>query len=107
LQLELKRQRTSKHSLGPPPKCVRCGATETPEWRSSEQYANLHSSSDRLRSFAISGPRTLCNACGIRERKQRLKDETQLGNLPRSMAPDHGADAGQVQSRMDVRFLLN
>lgn len=23
---------------GPPPKCVRCGATETPEWRSSEMY---------------------------------------------------------------------
>lgn len=41
-----KRGNSSDKKNGPPPTCLGCGATETPEWRRGPM-----------------GPRTLCNAC--------------------------------------------
>ncbi|XP_078442870.1 uncharacterized protein LOC144712455 [Wolffia australiana] len=41
----------------PPDRCARCGARHSPMWRSGP-----------------AGPRTLCNACGIRYRKAKRKE---------------------------------
>ncbi|EIW66545.1 hypothetical protein TREMEDRAFT_57734 [Tremella mesenterica DSM 1558] len=50
------------------PKCLGCGATETPEWRRGPM-----------------GPRTLCNACGLvhmklQRKKRKLEEKAAGGN---------------------------
>ncbi|KAL6501092.1 hypothetical protein OROHE_025289 [Orobanche hederae] len=46
------------HQNGPVRKCVHCGITKTPQWRSGPI-----------------GPKTLCNACGVRHKSGRLFPE--------------------------------
>ncbi|EAY73905.1 hypothetical protein OsI_01791 [Oryza sativa Indica Group] len=61
--------------------CVECRATTTPMWRSGP-----------------TGPRSLCNACGIRYRKKRRQD---LGlDLNQPQKQEHGEDP--YDQRADV-----
>ncbi|KAH7929684.1 hypothetical protein BV22DRAFT_117494 [Leucogyrophana mollusca] len=53
--------------------CVTCGRTDSPEWRKGPQ-----------------GPKTLCNACGLRWAKQvrtKIEEEQGGGELPNIPAP--------------------
>lgn len=67
-------RRRGKKRKKPPTICLECGVGETPEWRRGPQ-----------------GPRTLCNACGLRyakrkKRKQQLLEKEVLDRL--SVSPD-------------------
>jgi len=62
-------RRRGKKRKKPPTICLECGVGETPEWRRGPQ-----------------GPRTLCNACGLRyakrkKRKQQLLEKEVLDRL--------------------------
>jgi len=67
-------RRRGKKRKKPPTICLECGVGETPEWRRGPQ-----------------GPRTLCNACGLRfakrkKRKQQILEKDVLDRL--SISPD-------------------
>ena len=47
------------------PKCAHCGAGETPQWRAGPR-----------------GPKTLCNACGVRYKSGRLVPEYRPASSP-------------------------
>jgi len=62
-------RRRGKKRKKPPTICLECGVGETPEWRRGPQ-----------------GPRTLCNACGLRfakrkKRKQQMMEKDVLDRL--------------------------
>lgn len=60
-QLSVKSRKKSKHNLGHDLErhiCDECGAVESPEWRKGPK-----------------GPKTLCNACGLRWAKRTRKDD--------------------------------
>eukprot|EP01087_Luapelamoeba_hula_P022026 TRINITY_DN780_c0_g1_i1.p1 TRINITY_DN780_c0_g1~~TRINITY_DN780_c0_g1_i1.p1 ORF type:complete len:801 (-),score=148.76 TRINITY_DN780_c0_g1_i1:240-2642(-) len=54
-------RRRGKKRKKPPTLCLECGVAETPEWRRGPQ-----------------GPRTLCNACGLRYAKRKKRKQQQV-----------------------------
>ncbi|KAK4286443.1 hypothetical protein QN277_002998 [Acacia crassicarpa] len=58
LSSEVKMKKSSLRDSGAPTKCMHCEATKTPQWREGPM-----------------GPKTLCNACGVRYRSGRLFPE--------------------------------
>lgn len=54
-------RRRGKKRKKPPTICLECGVGETPEWRRGPQ-----------------GPRTLCNACGLRYAKRKKRKQQQI-----------------------------
>ncbi|KZT26621.1 hypothetical protein NEOLEDRAFT_1132163 [Neolentinus lepideus HHB14362 ss-1] len=66
-----RRKRLKKTHLGDQHVCVTCGRTDSPEWRKGPQ-----------------GPKTLCNACGLRWAKQQRKFDAD--------PVENGVDASQV-----------
>ncbi|KAJ0248975.1 GATA transcription factor 1 [Hirschfeldia incana] len=60
-----KRKMTSVAVAGMGRKCQHCGADKTPQWRAGP-----------------SGPKTLCNACGVRYKSGRLVPEYRPANSP-------------------------
>ncbi|TFK54670.1 hypothetical protein OE88DRAFT_1653099 [Heliocybe sulcata] len=67
-----RRKKLKKTHLGDQHVCVTCGRTDSPEWRKGPQ-----------------GPKTLCNACGLRWAKQQRKFDTDVG--------EGNADTSQAQ----------
>ncbi|WOL19547.1 GATA transcription factor 4-like [Canna indica] len=59
-------------------KCSACGETRTPLWRNGPN-----------------GPKSLCNACGIRYRKEAMKINTNLTLAP----PDHVVQFSSPQGK--------
>ncbi|CAN6349087.1 unnamed protein product [Urochloa humidicola] len=53
-----KNKKTNKAAAAAGKRCVHCGSSETPQWRGGP-----------------AGPRSLCNACGVRNRQGRLLPE--------------------------------
>ena len=55
--------------------CVTCGRTDSPEWRKVRYVTVMYP--DQFDYFCTlkgpSGPKTLCNACGLRWAKQMRK----------------------------------
>lgn len=75
-----RRKKLKKNHLGDQHVCVTCGRTDSPEWRKGPQ-----------------GPKTLCNACGLRWAKQQRKFDADLAE--NSGDPTLGVgSSGQVQS---------
>lgn len=62
---QYKRKMTSVAAAGMGRKCQHCGADKTPQWRAGP-----------------SGPKTLCNACGVRYKSGRLVPEYRPANSP-------------------------
>ncbi|CAH8329946.1 unnamed protein product [Eruca vesicaria subsp. sativa] len=60
-----KRKMTAVAAAGMGRKCQHCGADKTPQWRAGP-----------------SGPKTLCNACGVRYKSGRLVPEYRPANSP-------------------------
>jgi ribosomal protein L37E len=61
-QLSAKSRKKSKHNLSHEAErhvCAECGVVESPEWRKGPK-----------------GPKTLCNACGLRWAKRTRKEDT-------------------------------
>ncbi|EPQ57940.1 hypothetical protein GLOTRDRAFT_71884 [Gloeophyllum trabeum ATCC 11539] len=76
----LRSSQLKKNHLGDQHVCVTCGRTDSPEWRKGPQ-----------------GPKTLCNACGLRWAKQQRKFDADLAE--NSGDPTLGVgSSGQVQS---------
>ncbi|KAF6818725.1 GATA zinc finger [Colletotrichum sojae] len=57
--------------------CTDCGTLDSPEWRKGP-----------------SGPKTLCNACGLRWAKKEKKNRHSNNNQPGSLAVEHSAGHG-------------
>ncbi|KAG4980956.1 hypothetical protein JHK84_034540 [Glycine max] len=64
--------RSSSPESGPPRKCMHCEVTKTPQWREGPM-----------------GPKTLCNACGVRYRSGRLFPEYRPAASPTFVASLH------------------
>jgi hypothetical protein len=76
--------------------CLSCSATETPEWRKGP-----------------TGPRTLCNACGLLFAKQSRKREVDAqarGERPggsRPLAPEAMSNEEKEQSLIELKIAVN
>ncbi|GAN01130.1 hypothetical protein MAM1_0005c00561 [Mucor ambiguus] len=91
----LKRQNNEKRKLKPTPKqqCHSCNSTETPEWRKGP-LGNVNltcpHTDGRLTYSTITGPRTLCNACGLIWTKLCKQNEEDNQNKESSATSDSG-----------------
>ena len=73
--------------------CLTCGATKTPQWREGplgELAAScLHTllAARRLTDETVAGPKTLCNACGVKRcRQMRMLVEGKRTSAPKQAA---------------------
>ncbi|KAE8539673.1 hypothetical protein D1P53_003607 [Cryptococcus gattii VGV] len=85
-----KRGNSGDKKNGPPPTCLGCGATETPEWRRGPM-----------------GPRTLCNACRKKkkaEEKARLEAEKEKETAS-ALGVVGGTFGGGLASALPSAFL--
>lgn len=82
----------SSQGEGAPRKCMHCEVTETPQWREGPM-----------------GPKTLCNACGVRYRSGRLYPEYRPAASPTFVASLHSnchkkviemRNSGSLRTRM-------
>ncbi|XWS16307.1 hypothetical protein CRYUN_Cryun34aG0073800 [Craigia yunnanensis] len=67
-----KRENPSSNSESPDRKCLHCAAEKTPQWRTGPM-----------------GPKTLCNACGVRYKSGRLVPEYRPASSPTFMSTKH------------------
>ncbi|EGN95626.1 hypothetical protein SERLA73DRAFT_186737 [Serpula lacrymans var. lacrymans S7.3] len=75
----LKRKKFKKVHSSDQYVCVTCGRTDSPEWRKGPQ-----------------GPKTLCNACGLRWAKQMRKDDTNESGSNGEGSQKPGQSSGAV-----------
>lgn len=76
--------------------CVECGATSTPQWREGP-----------------AGPKTLCNACGVRycraqQRANKRAAQQRIGHVPPPQRPNFHAQKSKVkleQSKVEDIFM--
>lgn len=72
-------KRSSSQESVAPKKCMHCEVTKTPQWREGPM-----------------GPKTLCNACGVRFRSNRLFAEYRPAASPTFVASLHSKDRKSV-----------
>lgn len=80
-------KRSSLHESIAPRKCTHCEVTETPQWREGPK-----------------GPKTLCNACGVRYRSGRLFPEYRPAASPTFEASVHSNSHKKV---LEIRKKVN
>ncbi|KAI4303160.1 hypothetical protein MLD38_038822 [Melastoma candidum] len=69
--------------------CADCGTSKTPLWRSGP-----------------AGPKSLCNACGIRSRKKRAILGLEEKKVKRSSDPSGGSGGGSSSSSVELEESL-
>lgn len=81
---DLKMKKSSSQELVVSKKCTHCEMTETPQWR-----------------LGPMGPKTLCNACGVRYRSGRLFPEYRPAASPTFVASLHSNSHKKVLEMRD------
>ncbi|KAL5056087.1 hypothetical protein RYX36_036769 [Vicia faba] len=85
--IETKKSSSSLQESAAPRKCTHCEVTETPQWREGPK-----------------GPKTLCNACGVRYRSGRLFPEYRPAASPTFEASLHSNSHKKV---VEIRNKVN
>ena len=85
-KVRVSRPPSSQAEGGAPRSCTHCRATDTPQWRAGPQ-----------------GPKTLCNACGVRYKSGRLCDEYRPANSPEYQPDKHSNSHRKIVEMRRIR----
>lgn len=83
-------KRKAPHSTGTGKKCCNCGATRTPQWREGPE-----------------GPKTLCNACGVRYSRGKAAVAKDRLQKPETMGSKESSQQEQIQIQGQISKCQN